>query len=80
MPAQDLSTMTEKELYQALRNLDEHRREYGRGRSPEASHVRNYVREGKRQVRVELKQRGLPTTKRTLAAPAGQEWQCNFNW
>jgi len=74
------SEMTNEELYQALRDLDEYRRSDGRGRSPEAAYVRDYVREEKRRVKAELKRRGLPTTERTIAVPAGQEWQCNFNW
>lgn len=80
MPGKEPSEMTDEELYQALRDLDEYRRSDGRGRSPEAAYVRDYVREEKRWVKGELKRRGLPTTKRIPKAPAGQEWQANFNW
>jgi len=49
------SEMTNEELYQALRDLDEYRRSDGRGRSPEAAYVRDYVREEKRRVKAELR-------------------------
>ncbi len=69
MLAQSLTEQTDKKLYRMPRDLEELRHEYGRGRSPEAAYVREYVCEEKRAVREELRRRGLPTAQTVRKTP-----------
>lgn len=59
----DLTTLTEDRLYQVLDDLRDHRERDGRGRTPEAAHVRLFCREEGKRVKAELKRRGLPTSR-----------------
>lgn len=57
-----LAEHTPEELYRALTDIHAYRTTEGRGRSEGAACVRAYCSERKREVRAELRRRGLPTT------------------
>lgn len=75
---EDLTGLEDDQLYRALDDLVAYRRSDGCGRSPEAAHVRLYVREERERVKRELERRGLPATRPgdTRAYGPGQApWQ-----
>lgn len=56
----DLKRMTVEELYEQLSATDRVRAREGRGRTPEAAHVRAWCKTQKRRIRAELGRRRLP--------------------
>jgi len=73
----NLKTATDNQLYDALDTLRAHREREGRGRTPEATYVREFCREEKRSVQNELRRRGLPTARPDGRAygPGRAAWQ-----
>lgn len=55
--------MSDGQLYDELDQVDRLRAREGRGRRPEAQAVRAWCTKRKRQVRAELKRRGLATVR-----------------
>lgn len=60
---QDLTKLKPEGLYHALDELSAHRSRYGRGRTPEAAHVRDYCKAERARVKRELRRRELPATR-----------------
>ena len=55
-----LTALTPAELYASLDDLRAHRRVYGRGRTPEAAHIRAYCSSEAARLHREIRRRGLP--------------------
>ena len=75
---EDLAALDAGELYDALDALAEYRQAEGRQRTPEAAHVRLYVKEERARVKAELRRRGLPTTRpddQRAYGPGQAHWQ-----
>ena len=73
-----LGDYTPEALYDFLDRLAEHRRQHGRGRSPEAYQARHYCGEMRGKVRAELKRRNLPPTRpgdTRVYGPGQTRWQ-----
>jgi hypothetical protein len=73
-----LGDYTDEALYDFLDHLTEYRRQNGRGRSPEAYHIRHYCGKMRKKVKAELKRRELPATRpgdKRVYGPGQQSWQ-----
>jgi hypothetical protein len=74
----DLEDYADKELYDFLDHLSEHRRRHGRGRSPETYQARHYCGKMRKKVKAELKRRNLPATRpgdKRVYGPGQARWQ-----
>jgi len=75
---ENLTQSTPEELYQMLDELTAYRKRAGRGRSPEAAHVRDYCASERVRIKRELKARHKPLTcpndPRTYG-PGQADWQ-----
>lgn len=73
-----MMTHSDDGLYQYLDHLTLFRQKHGRGRNPEAAQARHYCKTMRKQVKAELKRRGLPARKpddtRTYG-PGQTAWQ-----
>jgi hypothetical protein len=75
---EDLTEQPPDRLYEMLDDLTAHRRAYGRGRSAESCHVRDYCRTERARVKAELRRRGLRLTRpgdARVHGPGRAAWQ-----
>jgi hypothetical protein len=69
---------TADELYDELDELTAHRQREGRGRTPEAAHVREYCKQRRAQIKRQLRKMGAPTSRPgddRRYGPGQSDWQ-----
>lgn len=74
----DLSALSASELYDLLNALTTYRKSDGRGRTPEAAHVREFCKGERERIRAELSGRGKPTSRpgdKRCYGPGQTAWQ-----
>ncbi len=74
----DLTAVEAEALYALLDDLTSYRQTDGRGRSEEATYVRDYCETERERVKVEIRRRGLPGTRANdtrIYGPGQAAWQ-----